>query len=889
MDSRTRLTEADWLIPSKIAPFPCSGGVIERPRLSCGLLDTHPRRMTLVMAPPGYGKTTLVTQWSARLRAAGFGIGWLNLDEDDNEPTTFLSYLAASLESAGVNARPLALSLQQASRPPGMRSALGALVRAMDRCEERILLVMEDVHRVRDARVRGLVDTLLERLPPRAHVCMTARARPALTLASPYARGEMTLLAAEDLSFTVEEAAAFLGSALSLDAASRLRQACEGWPIALQLIKLHLGRGERLPASASFTGGRSELAAYLAEQVLASLPDLLRDALFRTSVLERMSAPLIDHLTGRSDGLVILDTLQSENLFVTPLDERAEWFRYHPLFADFLRGRAERAAPRLLESAHRAGAEWFLTHGYLREAVRHASACCDPQLVGSMLEGAGGWRAILRGGPSLLQVFSDLPEAIVRGSPRLRLGQIFAMLRDGRVAEGQRAFAALVERGGGMDGERFREVRGDLLMIDLLLRAHTSDPVTEQTLSEIEDRMREMAREASASPPIILEMSALFLYWAGQFDRAFDQAESALRACGGADLPFIQVYSQMFAALSLMERGNFDDALERLSRTAELAADLCGAADDRVLAPRVFIAELTLDRGDDSLAREVAAQLDAIEDGEGWFDLFRSAFAVAIAAVDQAQVPLLLCRAERLSQRDELKRLAGFSGAAALRRAVAEGNRAQASALYEYPPFRQLLGAGLQDWRSESEALLAAVDYALCMEDVQEAEKLLQRVEVGARMRRHSRTLARAGVQRAHVLWMQGCPDAAADALLGAIELGAAMGLHRPYLEHRHAVQEMMRHRQRLHRPAAGRAGSFLAQVLERLSDNHNPGETRLSPREQEILQLIAGGRTSKEAARALGVSVNTIMTHRKSIYRKLNVTTRSQVIDAARTLGLYA
>lgn len=889
MDSRTRLAEADWLIPSKIAPFPCPGGVIERPRLTCGLLGARPRRLTLVMAPPGYGKTTLVTQWSARLRGAGFGIGWLNLDEDDDEPTTFLSYLAASLESIGVEARPLAVSLQQASRPLSVKSALGALVQAMDRHEGRMLLVMEDVHRVRDARVRGLIDTLLERLPPGMHVCMTARARPALKLAAPYARGEMTLLAAEDLSFTVEEASAFFGSALSLAAASQLKQACEGWPIALQLIKLHLGRGERLPASATFVGGRSELAAYLAEQVLASLPDSLRDALFRTSVLERMSAPLIDHLTGRRDGLAILDALQSENLFVTPLDEQAIWFRYHPLFAEFLRGRAERADPRLLESAHRAAAEWFLAHGLLRDAVRHACACRDPRLVGSMLEGAGGWRAILRGGPSLLRVFSELPDPIVRGSPRLRLGQIFAMLRDGHVAEGQRAFAALIASGGGIESECFREIRGDLLMIDLLLKAHTSDPVTEQSLGEIESRMREMTREASASRPIILEMNALFLYWAGQFDRAFDRAESASRACEGADLPFIQVYSQMFAALSLMERGNFDGALERLSRTAELAADLCGAGDDRVLAPKVFIAELALDRGDDGPAREVAAQLDAIEEGEGWFDLFRSAFAVAIAAADEAQVWILLRRAERLSQRDELRRLAGFSGAAALRRAAAAGDGAQADALFEYPPLRQLLGAEPQDWRGETEALLAAVDHALLMGELREAEALLQRVETGARTRGQSRALARAGVQRAHVMWRQGRIDAAAEALLRASELGADMGLRRPYQEHRAAVLAVMEHLRRGRKQAAGRAGRFLSELCDRLSAADDTGDAKLSPREREILQLIAAGQTSKEVARELGVSVNTIMTHRKSIYRKLNVTTRSQVINAARALGLSA
>lgn len=889
MDCRTRFVEADWLIPSKIAAFPCTAGTIDRPRLSRGLLGVQPRRLTLLMAPPGYGKTTLVTQWSACLRAAGYGIGWLNLDEDDNEPTTFLSYLAASLEIIGMPVRPLRLALQQASRPVNLKSALGTLVQAMDRYAGKILLVMEDVHRVKETQVRTLIDALLERLPPSVHVCMTARARPALKLAAQYARGEMSLLAAEDLSFTVEEAAAFFGPTLSLDTASQFQRTCEGWPIALRLIKLHVSRGDRLPASPSFAGGRSELAAYLAEQVLASLPEPLRGALFRTCVLERMSAALIDHLTGRHDGLAILDALQSESLFVTPLDEKATWFRYHPLFAEFLRGRAEREEPGMLGGAHRASAEWFLAHGHLRDAIRHAGACGDPQLLGSMLERTGGWRAILRGGPSLLRVFRDLPESIARRSARLRLGQIFGMLRDGRVAEGQRAFAALVKDGGGMAGEHLRKVRGDLLMIDLLLRAHTSDPVTERSLGQIESRMREMAREASASRPIMLEMSALFLYWAGQFDRAFDQAQSASRACEVSDLPFIKVYSEMFAALCLMERGNYDGALERLARTVELAAELCGAGDDRVLAPKVFIAEAALDRGDDTLAGEVVAQLDAIEEGEGWFDLFRCAFAVALATVDEAQVWILLRRAERLSQREELKRLAGFAGAAALRRAVADGNRAQASALFEYAPFRRLLDAQPQDWRGEADVLLAAVDHALSMEDLREAETLLQRVEDGGQRRRHSRTLARAGIQRAHVMWMQGRNDAAAEVLLRTSELGAPMGLHRPYREHRQAVLGLIEHLRRQRRPATGRTAAFLREVCERLGANDGPGKVRLSPRERQVLQLIAGGQTSKEVARELGVSVNTVTSHRKNIYRKLKVTTRSQVINAARTLGLYA
>ncbi|MDB5366247.1 MAG: LuxR family transcriptional regulator, maltose regulon positive regulatory protein [Rhodospirillales bacterium] len=875
--------EPDWVIRSKLVQPPLGHAVIDRPRLSQSMLTMEPAPVTLLTAPPGYGKTTLAAQWADRLRLAGFTIAWLALDEDDDEPRSLLAYIAAALAEAGVAVKPMSHGAGQYGS--SVKNSLATLFRAIEKDERKLLLVLEDVHRIRSDAALAVLSALLEWSPSHAHVCLTSRTRPALRLATLRARGQLALVDANDLRFNVEETAAYLGT-LATDAVRALQTESEGWPVALQLARLHLERGAGVPASGRFAGRSSDLADYLAEQVLETLPPEPRDALLKASVLDRISAHLLDRLTGRNDGAAILESWRAANLFLTAVDAEQTWFRFHPLFAGFLRDRLDRSTPDAARALHAAAASWFAEHGLLLDAVRHAQAAGDATLVATILEEEGGWRAVLRNGPALLRVFRDLHPAIVARAPLLRLGQIFHMLQDSRVAEAQRAFDQLVDGAGGIDGASLQPFRRDLLMMDLLLRAHAAAPMRPEQVAQFERAIADAPNEEPAHAAFV-ELTALAQYWAGDFDRAFDLACHGIRICQRLDLGFIELYCHLFAAMARFERAGLDEAQRFVEQSASIMRRLCGADSERLLIADTFLAAIEWERGAPlPPARATAAYLDVIDDGESWIDLLRAAYGQAIAAADADILPSLLLRAERLSERPGLPALRVFTVAAALVRAVALGDKALAVRLAARPELLAALDGENADWRASTEAALGAIDWALARGAADEVASLLQRFEPPARARAQTRLTVRFTVQRCVLARMQGDEAAARAHLAASLQQAAPHGLLRPFLDQADRLAPLLGTL-----PAAllqtEKVASLVASLRAACGEGDDSLTLRLSPREREVLRLIAEGQTSKEAARQLGVSVNTVMTHRKSLYRKLDASTRARVIAAARAVGL--
>jgi LuxR family maltose regulon positive regulatory protein len=867
--------------------------VIDRPRFWDRLLAGEPKRLTLITAPPGYGKTTLAIQWANRLARSGFSVAWLAVDSDDDDPVTLLTYIVAALEGAKIDLGQLKGMLRQGQYGLAAKPTLHALVRVLERHPSPVLLVLEDVDRLRDDKTLTILNSLIDRLPPHVNLCLTGRARPALRLAALKMQGLMNALDANDLRFTLNETTTYLGPGRSTEIVARLQEQSEGWPVALQLARVHLESGADAPSAGRFIGRTSELAEYLAEQVLETLPDDLRDVLLTISILDRFTAPLINRLSGRTDGGLLLEQLRSTNLFLTPIDPEQDWYRFHPLFAEFLRGRLERADLQRPGMLHRLSAEWFLEKGLVQDAVRHAQLGGDVALICRILEEAGGWRVFLRSGPTLLNIFRGLDWAIVAASPRLRIGKIFLMIQDGRVAEAERAFEQMLRDGGGLESPALKLVRGDILFVDLLLRAHSSAPMRPEQAAMLEQRMAEIEPNDPVTEVIVAEMTAMAQYWAGDFDRACDLAKAGSRACQRNGLPFVETYCHAVAGLARFERGDTKGATACFERALALSIRLCGPDSDRVFVPRLFLAEIWLEQGNAEAASDLLVRgIEAIEEGESWSDLFRIAYGMAIATAADSDVPLLLRRAERLSSRSGLNQLFGFATAAALRRAAACADFSVADRLYQNLSLRERLESESQDWQTEAELFLAGVDYAILKEDWRPAAGLLARVEASALARGHNRALIRIRGQRAVLRQAAGDEAGAIHALDAALALARPGGIVRPFSDHGRRLRPLLI---RIAQTACVEPGDeiFRGRLMQATttSPDTDPSEPespdQLSPRERAVLNLIAEGQTSKEAARRLGISVNTVMTHRKNLYRKLDATTRSRAIATARAIGL--
>ncbi|HEV2109213.1 MAG TPA: hypothetical protein VGR16_13200, partial [Thermomicrobiales bacterium] len=321
--------------------------VIPRPRLIERLNEGMDRKLTLISAPAGFGKTTLVSEWVAGCERP---TAWLSLDEADNDPARFLTYLVAALQTVATEFGAGVLGGLQSPQPPPIESILTALLNEITALPDSFILILDDYHVIDAKPVDDALAFLIEHLPPRMRLAITTREDPHLPLARLRGRGQLTELRAADLRFTPTDAAEFLEGVMGLDLSAGdiavLETRTEGWIAGLQLAALSMRGREDVPRFIeSFTGSHRFVLDYLVEEVLQRQPERIRSFLLQTSILDRLSGPLCDAVTGQEDGRVMLEAVERGNLFVVPLDDERRWYRYHHLFADVLQARLMQEQP----------------------------------------------------------------------------------------------------------------------------------------------------------------------------------------------------------------------------------------------------------------------------------------------------------------------------------------------------------------------------------------------------------------------------------------------------------------------------------------------------------------------------------------------------------------
>ena len=363
-------------------------GFVPRPRLGDRLTDGLAGGLTLVCAPAGFGKTVLLADWARRHQRP---VAWMSLDEGDNDPARFWRHVAAALDRVRPGIAERAAALLQGLQPVPLEAVVTSLLNELDAVAEEVVLVLDDYHLIQASAVHQSLAFLLEHLPGSLRLVVASRADPPLPLARLRARGQLVEVREGDLRFTPEEATELLGAAVGSDlseaAASVLGERTEGWAAGLQLAALSL-RGHTDPAGfvAGFSGSHRYVLDYLTEEVLDRQPEPLREFLLQTSVLERLSGPLCDAVTGRDDSQALLEQAERANLFLVPLDEVRGWWRYHQLFADLLRARLQREQPDPVAGLHQAAAAWSEAHGLVDDAVRHGLAAGETWWAARLLE-----------------------------------------------------------------------------------------------------------------------------------------------------------------------------------------------------------------------------------------------------------------------------------------------------------------------------------------------------------------------------------------------------------------------------------------------------------------------------------------------------------------------
>ncbi|HET9221755.1 MAG TPA: AAA family ATPase, partial [Roseiflexaceae bacterium] len=385
------------ILATKLSVPPLRPDLIDRAklfeRLDAGLRLGH--QLTLISAMAGSGKTMLVAAW---LRRIDRPVGWLAVDSGDNDPARFAAQLIAVLRRIGSSLGQAAQNVLEAQHPPDLESLIGLLINDIVVTSTALVLVLDNLQMIQAPAIHSMIAFLLDHQPPQLHLVLLTREDPPLPLPRLRARGQMTELRTADLRFTTAEIARFLRQTYSLALDARLVAALdartEGWIAGVQLAALalqeHADPGKHVY---DFSGGHHYVIDYLAEDVLRHQPGDLRAFLGQTAILRRLTAPLCDAVTGRTDSAACLQRLTQANMFIIPLDEHREWYRYHPLFAEFLRSTLRSDE---YPTLHRRAAQWYRAQGFLEEAVDHALASNDCELAADLIAQAAG-RAILPG------------------------------------------------------------------------------------------------------------------------------------------------------------------------------------------------------------------------------------------------------------------------------------------------------------------------------------------------------------------------------------------------------------------------------------------------------------------------------------------------------------
>ena len=904
VDSPVAASERDVLLATKLhlpGPRP---ELVPRPRLTARLDEGLARGLVLVCAPAGYGKTVLLADWARHGRQPA---AWLSLDAGDNDPARFWRHAVAALDRALPGTGERVAPLLGPPAPASFQGLVTALINDLAG-EEEARLVLDDYHVIGSPQVHESLAFLLEHRPAGICVMLASRSDPPLPLARLRARGQLAEIRETELRFTPAEAAELLqyaASALPDASVAALAARTEGWAAGLQLAALSLrGQDDATAFVAAFTGSHRYVLDYLAEEVLDRQHKQLRTFLLETSVLDRLSGPLCDAVTGREGSQALLEAAERAGLFLIPLDELRGWWRYHHLFADLLRARLQQEQPGRAAQLHRNAAAWYSEHGMADDAIGHAAAAGEMLWAAQIIEQHFDLVYSTRGEAATIDRWlSVLPADLVRSRPRLLLAQALMAATSGRLEVVEPLLDAVDCAPPGWADEPFEPAAGAtasyLINVPAVTTLHRSylaqfhsDPeataaFSAQALAEIKPgeqllsasahgflavaewlrgRLTEAERAFASSVTGWREAGQLTLTAWGWYElvllrRAQGRLDAAALTCEQALAGLVTSGRPLPAAgpshVGLAEIAYQRDELDSALRYATEGIALC----------RQFVYTVPLANGLATLAMirqatgDPAGALEAITDA-----------GQAYPAPSGLLNPVPALRARLLLAQGDLAAAARF-------------------------PQENGLGPDDEPDYAREPGYLALARVLLAQDRTGQALALLDRLHAAAVAQDRAGSLIEIGALRALALAATGDEAGAVTTLAGALLLACPQGHVRVFADEGPPMGALLG---RL--IAAQRAGQAAAEVplgylarLQRAFDTEQSASDPvpagivdpLTSRELEVLKMMAVGRSNQAIARELVVTLDTVKKHVGHVLGKLGAANRTEAVARARELSL--
>jgi LuxR family maltose regulon positive regulatory protein len=911
--NRSDTLQRQSLLTTKLQIPRIRTNLVARPSLNEELDEGLRSRLTIISAPAGYGKTTLLAGWAQRRKQ---NTAWIALDASDDTPSQFWAYFIGSLQVLKPGIGATSLQMLESTPSPAMESVLTRLINDLSEIPDEVGLVLDDYHVITAPSIHTTLAFFIERMPAQIHLFLTSRVDPPLPLTRLRARAELIQLGSSELRFTLQEVATFLkgtiGETITTEEIAELANQTEGWIAGLQLAASSLYRRKRIEGSSVPVDRMHRYVdEYLAAEVLETQPQEVQKFLLRTSLLERMCGALCDAVTETTGGEARLEELERANLFIVPLDNERQWYRYHNLFAQVLHSRLKQSEPEEVLGLHIRASQWYEENGYVPEAVEHLMRGGEIERAVRIAEQHAETLLSSSNLEPLLHWVKSFPDEQVSSRPRLSIAFAWALLLNGQMEEVEK-YLEYCRRSVGSDPTKgLADIPGHLATVSSFLK----------NFRENEDRQ---ARQSQAQEP---GFRAPDLWQGPRFG-----VDADARAAASASLEGIGFGGRFGVLESLpqvaqlqMKMGQLGNAARTCHETLDLGERQTGAPvspASAMAAAYLGLAEFHFERNDLDSAMQDVAEGIKLGKAEGDTAVICDSY-VLLARIHQARGDLdgaldALDEAERLVRKHHLSgHTAATVATYRVRVWLAQGNL-QAAAQWS------------QRWKIDWMAhptdvdemqvqMLARVFIAQYRSD--EALELLAPTLAAAEAKGWNDTVIRTLVLQALALDQQGDLDQAISTLSRALKLAQPEEYIRIFTsEGAPMIRLLLRIREAIQN---GEVDSAIAPAPEYLNDllgtlgvavgmsrenepkvekttNGNGGETiriaphlmvtlptPLSDREIEVLKLIAEGKTNAGIADSLYISVSTVKTHINNLYSKLGVETRTQALARAREYHL--
>ncbi|MDQ5826076.1 MAG: LuxR C-terminal-related transcriptional regulator [Chloroflexota bacterium] len=865
--------------------------VIHRPRLVERLNEGLHRKLTLISAPAGFGKTTLVSEWVA---GCDRQVAWLSLDEGDNDPARFITYFVVALQKIVPGIGASVLAMHQSPQPPPPETVLTALLNEITTIQENFLLVLDDYHVIDATPVDQALTFLIEHLPPQMHLVIATREDPQLPLARLRARGQLSELRVMDLRFTPSEAAGFLhgmGLDLSAEDVTALETRTEGWIAGLQLAAISL-QGHQAPTSfiKSFTGSHHFVMDYLVEEVLQQQPESVQAFLLRTSILDRLCGPLCEAvlLDAAASGQVTLEYLERSNLFIIPLDDERRWYRYHHLFADLLRQRLHQSVAsstgdgsKRVAELHIRASQWYEDNGLDIEAFQHAAAANDIPRAERLVDGKGIPLHFRGAVTTILGWLESLPPAVKNARPSLWWRHGALLLVGGQTTGVEEKLQAAEDALQGTEvGEDTQYLVGQIAAARATLAITRYDVETLLTQSH-------RALEYLHPKHLTLRANA---YWTLGFAYLLQGDRAAARQALSESISLSQasrsVFTNILATIGLGQVQEADNQLYQAAETYRRVLQVAGDQPLQIIAEaHLGLARVLYEWNDLEAAEQhgqqslyLARQYDKVIDRFIIGEVFLARLKLAHADVDGA-VAMLAQTAQTAREKNFVHRIPEVAAAQVVA-LLRQGKVAEAAHIAQAHNLPVGM-ARVHLAQGDASAALAVL------------EPLRREVEAKAWEDERLKVM----LLQAVALRAQGEKDEALQLLGEAMSMSEPGGFIRIFVDEGAPMAQLLA--EAITRGIMSAYASRLLAAFEpekpgsagqsplHLVPRPQPLVEPLSQRELEVLQLIAQGLSNRDISERLFLALDTVKGHNRKIFDKLQVQSRTEAIARARELGL--